>query len=461
MTGVYNNVLEAIGHTPVFRLNSCVPKSNHKFFAKVEFFNPGGSVKDRIALSIIEDAEQRGQLKPGGTIIEATSGNTGVGLAMVAALKGYKCIFVMPDKISEEKRATLRAYGARVVITPTKVAPEDPRSYYSVARKFVEITPNSFYANQYHNPANPKKHYEVTGPELWEQMDGKIDVFVGGAGTGGTLSGVGRYLKEKNPNVKIVCADPIGSILHDLFYYKEVRDPHAPYLVEGIGEDMLPENVHFDVMDDFVRVTDQETFQLTRAIASREGLLVGPSCATALSAAIKYSTMGKLGHDANIVVLFPDGGRSYLSKAFNEDWLREKNLVPSIVATMTVSDLVQRSKEKGIHAPSVQVQATLSEAIENIRKHGVNQLIVKSGEASIGYVEAADLLVVLGNGKLRADEPVLHIVKGSLPEVGLHEKLTDIEPHLLREPFVRVKETGELVARGELADLMSQQKGQA
>jgi cystathionine beta-synthase len=320
----FKNVIDAIGDTPIIELHSCVPNNGHHFFAKVEYFNPGGSVKDRIALAIIEDAEKRGLLKPGGTLVEATSGNTGVGLGMVAALKGYKCVFVMPDKISEEKRATLRAYGAKVVITPTGLAPEDPQSHYSVAKRIVDETPGAYLTNQYHNPANADVHYHVTGPEIWNQMDGKIDVFVAGIGTGGTLSGVGRYLKEKNPNVKIVCADPYGSILHDLFYYKEVREKPHSYLVEGIGEDMLPDNVHFKYMDAFVRVNDKETMMKTREIARGDGLLVGPSCGTALMAAIKYSESGELKKPANIVSLFPDTGRSYLSKCFDDKWMKSQ-----------------------------------------------------------------------------------------------------------------------------------------
>lgn len=324
MMNVHDSVLSTIGNTPIIRLNRSVPKGRHEFFAKVEFFNPGGSIKDRIAMSIIEDAEKRGELKPGGTIVEATSGNTGVGLGLVGLLKGYKCVFVMPEKISEEKRAVLRAYGAKVVMTPTGLEPDDPNSHYSVAKRIVAETPGAYLANQYHNPANPIVHYETTGPEIWKQMDGQIDVFVGGIGTGGTLSGVGRYLKEKKPDVKIVCSDPIGSILYDLFYYKEVRDPAASYLVEGIGEDMLPDNVHFKYMDDFVRITDKESFKACRDLASLEGLLVGPSCGSALAAAIKYSE--KLEKPSKILVMFPDGGRSYLSKAFNDGWLQEKGL---------------------------------------------------------------------------------------------------------------------------------------
>ncbi len=322
---VYNDVLSVIGNTPIVRLNRVVPPSQHQFFAKVEYFNPGGSVKDRIAMSIIEAAEKSGQLLPGGTIVEATSGNTGVGLALVGLLKGYKCIFVMPEKISEEKRAVLRAYGAKVVMTPSGLGPDDPNSHYSVARRIVEETPGAYLTNQYHNIANRRCHYEVTGPEIWQQMDGQIDVFVGGAGTGGTLSGIGRFFKENKPSVKIVCADPIGSILFDLFYHKEVRTPAHSYLVEGIGEDMLPENVEFQYMDDFVQVDDQESFKYCRDLASKEGLLVGPSCGAALAAAVKYSETLK--SPSKILVMFPDGGRSYLSKAFNESWLKEQKLI--------------------------------------------------------------------------------------------------------------------------------------
>lgn len=322
---VYDNILQVVGNTPIIKLNKVVGNSKHQFFVKVEYFNPGGSVKDRVAISMIEEAEKRGELKPGGTIIEATSGNTGLGLALVAAVKGYKCIFVMPDKISKEKQELLRAHGAQVVITPTGVEPEDPRSHYEVARKLVQNTPNNFYTNQYHNPDNFKRHYESTGPEIWEQTDGQIDVFVAGAGTGGTISGVGRYLKEKNRNIKVVCADPIGSILYDLFYHGKVIDPPASYKVEGVGEDMLPENVHFKYMDDFVRVSDEESFKMTKKVLMEEGLCVGPSSAMALEGAIKYSE--KLEKPSRILVMLPDSGRAYVSKAFNDEWLLGNNLI--------------------------------------------------------------------------------------------------------------------------------------
>lgn len=321
----YSAILETIGNTPIVRLHRVVKDSPHEFYAKIESFNPGGSVKDRLGVALIEGAEKRGELKPGGTIIEATSGNTGLGLALVSAVKGYKCIFVMPEKISEEKRAILRAYGARVVMTPTGVEPEDPRSYLSVAKRLAENTPNCFYANQYHNPDNASLHYRTTGPEIWEQMDGKLDMFVGGAGTGGTISGCGKFLKEKNPGIQIICADPIGSILYDLYYHKKVITPAAPYKVEGVGEDMLPDNVHLDVMDGFEQVTDVESFEMTRLLISQEALCVGPSSAMALVGAIKASK--KLKKPSKILVMFPDNGRAYLSKAFNDSWLMENGLL--------------------------------------------------------------------------------------------------------------------------------------
>lgn len=325
MSRIYNSVLETIGHTPIVRLNKVVGQTPHEFLAKVEYFNPGGSVKDRIAISLIEEAEKRGELKPGGTIVEATSGNTGLGLALVAATKGYKCIFVMPDKISEEKRAILRAYGAKVVITPNGYEPEDPRSYLSVSKKIAANIQNCFYANQYNNFDNRNRHYTKTGPEIWEQLDGKLDVFVAGAGTGGTISGVGRFLKEKNKNIQVVCADPVGSILYDLFYHKKVVNPPKPYFVEGVGEDMLPDNVQLQYMDAFEQVTDEESFRMTKRLVAEEALCVGPSSAMALVGAMKFAK--KLSRPSRILVVFPDNGRSYLSKAFTDSWLIENKMM--------------------------------------------------------------------------------------------------------------------------------------
>lgn len=323
---VYNNILSTIGNTPMVKLNKITQNQPHNFFAKVEYFNPGGSIKDRIGLAMIEAAEKRGQIKPGGTIVEATAGNTGLGLAIAAAVKGYKCIFVLPEKMSEEKRALLRAYGARVVITPTGVEPEDPMSHYSVAKKIAENTENCLYTSQYHNPDNFDVHYQVTGPEIWKQMGGKIDMFCAGVGTGGTLSGVAKYLKEQKADVKIICADPVGSILSDLFYHGKVIDPPGAYKVEGVGEDMLPENCHLKRYDDFVKVDDHEAFTMTRRLILEEGLCVGPSSALILVGAMKYAAQN-LKKPANIVVVMPDSGKSYLSKAFNDRWMIENGFL--------------------------------------------------------------------------------------------------------------------------------------
>ncbi|MBY0553369.1 cysteine synthase family protein [bacterium] len=329
---VYDNILQTVGNTPLVKLNKLTRNSPHQFFAKVEYFNPSGSVKDRIALAIIDAAEKRGDLKPGGTIVEATAGNTGMGLALVAAVRGYKCIFVLPEKMSEEKRAMLRAYGAKVVVTPIGVEPDHPLSHYSVARKIANSLPNAFLTNQYHNPDNYDVHYRVTGPEIWEQTKGEVDVFVAGVGTGGTLSGVAGYLKEKKPDIKIVCADPIGSILADLFHHGKIIDPPGAWKVEGVGEDMLPENCHLKKFDDFVKVNDQDSFDMTRKLVTEEGLCVGPSSALILVAAMRYAE--KLTKPSKIVVLMPDSGKAYLSKAFNDKWLVENGLAkPEILKT--------------------------------------------------------------------------------------------------------------------------------
>ncbi|MDX1522095.1 MAG: cystathionine beta-synthase, partial [Anaerolineae bacterium] len=325
---IYNSILETIGNTPIVRLNSVSRGIKANLFAKVEYFNPGGSVKDRIALGIVEEAEKSGRLKPGGTIVESTSGNTGVGLAIVAALRGYKTIFVMPDKQSQEKIQLLRAYGAKVVVTPTAVEPDDPRSYYSVANRLVEETPNAILANQYHNPENPKAHYIVTGPEMWEQMEGKIDVFVAGMGTGGTISGTGKFLKEMNPHIQIVGVDPLGSILYDLHQGKTDTEAEA-YVIEGIGEDFLPGATDLSIIDEVIRVNDKESFLMTRRLVREEGIFCGGSCGSAVVGALRYIRNHDLGSDKNVVVLLPDSGSRYLSKIFNDDWMRENRYLES------------------------------------------------------------------------------------------------------------------------------------
>jgi len=325
MNNVYEDVVAAIGHTPIVKLNRVCGKSPHTFWAKLEFLNPGGSVKDRIAVSIIEGAEKRGDLKPGGVIIEATSGNTGLGLAMVAASKGYKCIFVMPEKVSEEKRTLLRAYGAEVLITPNAKDTADPNSYLSVSRRLAKETPNSLHTEQYFNLDNVQQHYKTTGPEIWKQMKDRLDVLVAGAGTGGTISGIGHYLKEVAPQVQVILADPVGSIFRDLFYEKKVVSPPGPYFVEGVGQDMLPDNMQLKYLDGVVSVSDQQSFRATRDLVRMEGICVGPSSGMALAAALEWSK--NLKKPSNILMIFPDNGRAYLSKAFNDQWLKDNKII--------------------------------------------------------------------------------------------------------------------------------------
>lgn len=387
---IHDNILGAMGNTPLVRLNRVVRGVRAQIIAKVEYFNPGGSVKDRIGITIIEDAERSGKLKPGGTIVEATSGNTGVGLAIAAAIKGYKTIFVMPDKMSDEKIRTLRAYGARVVITPTNVEPEDPRSYYSVSRQLVEDTPNSILANQYHNPVNPQSHFDSTGPELWEQMDGQIDVFVAGLGTGGTITGVGRYLKSQNPKVQVVGVDPIGSILADHFYTGKIVEAHS-YKVEGIGEDFIPSIYDFNYVDDIMRVNDKESLLMTRRLVREEGLFVGGSSGAAVAGALRYAAERDLGPDKKVVVLLPDNGSRYLSKIFDDNWMRENRFLESDWVETPVSAVLERKVRHEM------VVAHASEAVGDViakmKQANVSQLpVVDAEEALLGLVTEANLL---------------------------------------------------------------------
>ncbi|MEO6457119.1 MAG: cysteine synthase, partial [Chloroflexia bacterium] len=329
---VYDSILDTIGNTPIVRLPKLNVGIKPNLFAKLEMFNPGNSVKDRIGITMIRSAEEKGLLRKGGTIVEPTSGNTGTGLAIAAAIMGYKCVFVMPDKVSQEKISLLKAYGAEVVTTPTAVPRESPESYYSVSDRLTREIPGAFQPNQYFNPANPRTHFETTGPEIWRQMDGQVDVFIAGVGTGGTISGIGNFLKSKNPNVRIVGADPEGSIY--------TQDVARPYKVEGIGEDFIPGTYDSNVVDEWVTVSDRDSFEIARRITREEGILVGGSGGTAMFAALEVAKNTEAGK--NIVVLLPDTGRGYLSKVFNDAWMRENGFLDRLPTRTRVRELVAK-----------------------------------------------------------------------------------------------------------------------
>jgi cystathionine beta-synthase len=411
----FDNVVEMIGNTPLVRLRRVTEGISATVLAKVEYVNPGGSVKDRIALRMIEDAEKAGLLTPGGTIVEPTSGNTGVGLALVAQLKGYHCVFVCPDKVSEDKRNVLKAYGAEVVVCPTNVAPEDPRSYYLVSDRLAAELPGAWKPDQYRNPANPRSHYETTGPELWEQTSGRITHFVAGVGTGGTISGTGRYLKEASGGrVRVIGADPEGSVYSG--------GTGRPYLVEGVGEDFWPDTYDRTVCDEIVEVSDKDSFHITRRLAREEGLLVGGSCGMAVVAALDVAR--RADPSDVIVVLLPDGGRGYLSKIFNDEWMARYGFLRSGDAQSTVGDVLAG---KGAHMPEmvhVHPTETVRDAIDYMREYGVSQLPVLKAEPPVvtgeiaGSIAERDLLDALFTGQAHLHDMIERHMGPPLPMVG-------------------------------------------
>ena len=424
--GHLGTILEAIGNTPLIRLNRITEGLKPLILAKAEFLNPGGSVKDRIGIAMIKAAEKKGALKPGGTIVEPTSGNTGIGLALVAALKGYRCIFTIPDKQSQEKVNLLKALGARVVVCPTAVAPDHPESYYKVAERLHKEIPNSVLPYQYYNPANPEAHYRSTGPEIWEQTGGKITHFVCGMGTGGTISGAGKFLKEKNRKVKVIGVDPLGSILKDYFYTKEMTKPHT-YKIEGIGEDFIPETTWFNVIDEIVKVSDKEAYLMTRRLAREEALLVGSSSGAAVSGALKVAE--GLGEDDVLVVLLPDTGERYLSKAHNEEWLKEHGFLEEPTAPLMA---ILRRKERIAGIVAVEAGATVREAVDMMRDYDISQLPVMDKGKVVGSVQEAALIQKLLKGKKASEKKVRDVMDKPFPMVDPGTPLDRIYKMLMR-----------------------------
>ena len=422
------NILGTIGNTPLVKLHKVVAGIDALVLAKVETFNPGNSVKDRMAVKMIEDAEADGRLKPGGTIIEGTSGNTGMGLALVAIIKGYKLICVISDKQSKEKMDILRAVGAKVIVCPTDVEPTDPRSYYSVSKRLAEDTPNSWYVNQYDNPSNSMAHYEQTGPEIWEQTEGKITHFVVGVGTGGTISGVGKYLKEKNPNIKIWGIDTYGSVFkkyHETGIFDE--NEIYSYITEGIGEDILPKNVDFSLIDGFTKVTDKDAAVYTRKIALEEGIFVGNSAGAAIKGLLQLKEHFK--PDDVVVVLFHDSGSRYVGKMFNDDWMRERGFLDEDITK--AEDVIKDHINKPLIV--VRTEELVSHAIERMRKYKIPQIPVIDVTGFVGSVDESDLFQSYVADKNVADKPIKEVMGKPFPIVKLGTPIEELSKLFTRE----------------------------
>lgn len=417
----YNNILETIGNTPLIKINSLCKDVKATVLAKVETTNPGNSVKDRMALKMIEDAEKEGFLKPGGTLIEGTSGNTGMGLALACIVKGYKLICVLNDKQSKEKMDILRAVGAEVVVCPTAVAADDPRSYYSVSKKLAEDTPNSWYVNQYDNLSNRTAHYESTAPEIWEQTEGKITHFVVGVGTGGTISGVGKFLKEKNPDIKIWGIDTYGSVFKK-YHETGVFDENEiyPYITEGIGEDILPKNVDFDVIDHFEKVTDKDAAIYTRKLAREEGIFVGNSAGAAIKGVLQMAD--KLTEDDVVVVLFHDHGSRYVGKFFNDDWMRERGFLEE--EKTNAVDLIK--DHSGKHLVTITPINPVSQAILLMNQYGISQIPVMEDGEFVGSLTDNHLFAQLLENPELKELPVKNIMEKPFPEVPANTSIADV-----------------------------------
>jgi len=439
---IANHVVDLIGGTPLVRLNKVVPAGSATVVVKLEYLNPGGSSKDRIAVKMVDEAEAAGLLKPGGTIVEPTSGNTGIGLALVAQQRGYSCIFVCPDKVSEDKRNTLKAYGAQVVVCPTAVPPEHPDSYYNVSDRLVRETPGAWKPDQYSNPAGPASHFETTGPEIWADTDGQVTHFVAGVGTGGTITGTGRYLKQQNPDIKVIGADPEGSVYSG--------GTGRPYLVEGVGEDFWPSAYDPSIPDEIIAVSDADSFDMTRRLAREEGLLVGGSCGMAVVAALRVAE--KANPDDLIVVLLPDGGRGYLSKIFNDDWMASygflRTPLDGLSADLRVGDILRRKTGQLPALVHTHPSETVRDAIEILREYNVSQMPVVGPEPPVvigevsGSVSERALLSAVFEGRAALTDAVADHMEPPLTLIGSGENLTAALAALSEHDAVMVIDEG-------------------
>ena len=454
----HENILEAIGNTPMVRLSRVARGLRPTILGKLEYLNPGGSVKDRIGLAMIEAAEKAGLVKPGGTIIEGTSGNTGMGLALAAAIKGYQCIFTMPDKMSQEKIDSLRALGAEVIVTPTQVDHNDPRSYHSVALRLSREIPNSHFPNQYENPANTQAHYETTGPEIWEQTEGKVTHVVIGVGTGGTITGIARYLKEKNPAIQIIGVDPQGSIFAEMF--RTGRKPLAqPYKVEGIGQDEKPANVDFSVIDEIYTVSDRDSFLRTRLLARSEGVFAGGSSGSALHIALQIAE--SLSEQDVIVIIIPDSGTRYLSKIYNDNWMRENQFLEPRI-NVRVGQVVRDKVRRADKLVSIPIGVTIEDAVNLMREHSISQVpVIEDGEV-VGSMSETRILEILVADPLAKRKPVAEYMEGPFPVIPEDAALTELAQHMdARTPAILVKGAAgyDIVTKSDLIFFLTKQTG--
>ncbi len=441
---ISENILQLIGNTPTLKLTKLTQNIECNVLAKLEFLNPGGSIKDRIGIQMLEAAEAQELIKPGYTIVEPTSGNTGLGLAMAAIAKGYKMIFTLPDKMSKEKIDLLRAFGAKVIITPTNVAPDHPANYVKVAERIVKETPNSFMPNQYFNKANPETHYRTTGPEIWRQTGGKIDVLVATMGTGGTISGIARYLKEQNPNIHIIGVDPEGSLYHHEFYgTTEEADIHS-YKVEGIGEDFLPSTLNLKIVDEIITVGDREAFLTARELAQREGVFAGGSAGAAVYAALQVAK--KLGKDKTIVVILPDTGRNYLNKFYSDEWMIENGYLEGKEEKISVSILLSNKTDKIGQVVTVGPDAEIGIAIALLKKYGISQLpVVGDDNIQVGSIREIAIMKKLADKEIAGNHKVSEFMEPPLPTVDIDAKIATPLNLLKTQNALAVTKSGKIV----------------